>query len=188
MQARHVLSAAVLLALARFSTGGELYRIEFGGKAQIWSQDKPRAQGALLLFRRHPDGALLSVRKSEVERVVAVAFETPAQPALRPGEEKDLGVTARVAPRAEAPAAGTSQPALRPGEAPGGKSLLNPDRDYRPGWDSLRVPGATEPFPASRGDYREGRSYAYPPGSATQASPGDVPKGVPSGEPPKLPD
>jgi hypothetical protein len=188
MKPRSIVAAALLFSAVSVAAGQALYRIEFAGKGVLWSREAPRTQKGQLLFRRHPDGILMTVKKSDVARVVAVTFEEPPSAALRPGEQKDIGVTARVmASAGTAPTAGGAQP-LRPGETPEGKAVLNPDRDYRPGWDSTRVPGSSEPFPASRGDYREGRSFAYPPGTATQASPGDVPKGVPTGEPPKMPE
>ena len=77
---------------------------------------------------------------------------------------------------------------LAPGEGPGGTALLNPDRPYRPEWDSTRVPGQNLPFPNSPNDYREGKTFAYPPAGAVQEAPGEPPKMAPSsGEPPKAP-
>ena len=39
-------------------------------------------------------------------------------------------------------------------------------------------------YPPAPGDYREGKTFAYPPGTAVQTAPGQPPTGVPSGEPP----
>jgi hypothetical protein len=77
---------------------------------------------------------------------------------------------------------------LPPGERKDGTALLNPDRPYRPDWDSKQVPGLNLPYPASPNDYREGRTFAYPPARAIQEAPGEPPKAPPaSGEPPKGP-
>ena len=65
---------------------------------------------------------------------------------------------------------------------------MNPNRPYRPEWDSKQVPGLNLANPASPNDYVEGKTLAYPPASAVQEAPGDPPKMPPSsGEPPKAP-
>ncbi|MGH3087287.1 MAG: hypothetical protein ACRDSJ_08215, partial [Rubrobacteraceae bacterium] len=69
-----------------------------------------------------------------------------------------------------------------------GTALFNPNREYRPDWDSKQVPGLSIPYPAALGDYKEGLTLAYPPASATQSAPGQPPMMAPSGgEPPKPP-
>jgi hypothetical protein len=88
---------------------------------------------------------------------------------------------------ASATASSGNSTALRPGEAPGGRAMFNSSRDYRPEWDARQVPGQSLAYPASAGDYREGATLAYPPASAGQMGPGQIPTGVPSGEPPKSP-
>ncbi len=128
----------------------------------------------------------MSVRRSDVKRVVAAPRQPTASRALLPGGEIDVGETggsggARTAPTspAAARAAALSRP-LAPGEGKGGTALFNPDRPYRPEWDGRRVPGLTLGFPNSPNDYREGRSFAYPPASATQSAPG-APPTMPAG-------
>jgi hypothetical protein len=74
------------------------------------------------------------------------------------------------------------------GETKDGKALFNPDRAYRPDWDSKQVPGLNLGYPASPNDYREGRTLAFPSASSVQTAPGDLPRArVETGEPPKGP-
>ena len=110
---------------------------------------------------------------ASVEEIVLVSAPRPP---LEPGELVDLGLTydlgvfrAPVAPAAPA-ASG-----LKPGEGPGGTALLNPNRAYRPGWDSTLIPGYSMPYANSRNDYVEGRTIAHPPGSGVQVTPGAPP-------------
>jgi hypothetical protein len=180
-----VLAAVALSApLALFGAEPMLYRIELAGNQVLFARTPPVAKGNQFVFSRHPDGAVMSVRRAEVRRVVTVA---PARAEIRkhrPGEVIVLGPTGGGS--AGAGGSTTASP-TRPGEAPGGRALFNPAREYRPEWDSTQVPGQSLAFPASPGDYREGRSFAYPPGSATQTGQGQPPTGVPTGEPPKSP-
>ncbi len=184
-----LLAAAVLVALLAPPAAGAaepmVYRIELAGGQQIIARTPPVPHGTRLVFSRYPDGALMSLKRSDVSRVVTVALAKTADVHKpRPGEVIVLGATGEHgASSTPSEAAGV----MRPGEAPDGKALLNPSRDYRPGWDSKQVPGQTLPYPVSPNDYREGRSFAYPPGTAVQTAPGQPPTGVPSGEPPKPP-
>ncbi|HEY6065478.1 MAG TPA: hypothetical protein VIY96_04945 [Thermoanaerobaculia bacterium] len=168
---------------------GNLYRIELNGNLVMFARTPPVPHGTRLVFSRHPDGALMSLRLSEVRRVVVVPVVTanaPAAATLKPGGLLILGPTGEGASSGTAAAGGPGE-SHQPGEGPGGKALFNPSRDYRPGWDAKQVPGMNLAFPASAGDYREGSTFAYPPASGTQTAPGQPPTGVPSGNPPKSP-
>lgn len=185
--------AALLLALALLAPavgrGAQAthYRIELVGGETVLAKTPPVPRATRLVFSRHPDGALVSLKRSDVRRVVSVAG-APAPQAVarevRPGTLVVLGPTGGGAAGGSAADAKTGP---RPGEAPDGRALLNPSRDYRPDWDSRQVPGQTLAYPASPGDYREGRTLAMPPGTATQSAPGQPPTGVPSGPPPQSP-
>lgn len=63
----------------------------------------------------------------------------------------------------------------RPGEGEPGRSAVNPDRPYRPEWDSSQAPGSSMPYPPPGVQWREGENLAYPPGSGTQSAPGQPP-------------
>jgi hypothetical protein len=170
----------------------DLFRLELQGDKIVWSQDKPMQSGGLILFHRYPDGMLLSIRRADVRRIVVTKGETSSNRVLTPGGVVDLGPTgsgAQSAPAAagKAPAKAGQRP-LGLGERKDGTALFNPDRPYVPDWDSKQVPGLNVPLPASPNDYREGKTVAYPPGSATQSAPGEPPMMKPSsGEPPRGP-
>jgi hypothetical protein len=181
--ARGLLATALCPALLATAAEPNLYRIELGGNVVMFAKTPPVPRGARVVFLRHPDGALVSLKRGDVRRVVVTPVVRGDARNLKPGELVVLGPTGEGA-SASAPAAGGG-PGTRPGEAPGGKALLNPSRDYRPDWDSRQVPGQNLAYPASPGDYREGATMAYPPGNAVQSGPGQPPTGVPTGQPPK---
>ena len=180
-----VVFAALLAPLAAGAAEPMVYRIELAGGQQVFARTPPVPHGTRLVFSRYPDGVLMSLKRSDVQRVVTVA---PAKTAdVRKHRPGDLIILGSTGGGAAGSTPSEAEGAMRPGEAIDGKALLNPSRDYRPGWDSKQVPGQTLPYPASPNDYREGRSLAYPPGTAVQTAPGQPPTGVPSGEPPKSP-
>lgn len=166
------------------AAGPTVYKIELAGNQAVWSEDQPRDTGALLLFHRYPGGSLVSIKKADVRRIVLTRRNPDPPRAARLGrKEIDIGPTGAGAPSVteigapEAPALGARKD---------GTALLNPDRPYRPDWDTKQVPGLNLPYPAAPNDYREGRTLSYPPGSAIQEAPGEPPKAAPtSGEPPK---
>ena len=173
------------------------YRVELKSGAFLIAADQPRDNGSLLLFHLTPRGPLTSLKKSEVARVVPVASKTDPTVlfTLKPGGQVVLGSTGGSggsASGAAAPAAQTKGVVgggpLRPGERKDGTALLNPNREYRPEWDSTQVPGVNMPLPNSPNDYKEGRTIAYPPASAVQSAPGQPPMIPPSsGDVPRPP-
>ncbi len=179
-------AAAVSFQVAKPAPAPKLYRIELAGNQTVLSRDRPTEAGGgnLLLFHRYPDGLLVSVKKGSVRRVTVSQLPEPSK-GLRPGGEIVLGPTGWAGGPGTPGAAATGP---YPGERKDGTALLNPDRSYRPEWDNKLVPGASLAYPPSANDYREGRTFAYPPGSAVQQAPGEppaMPQG--SGEPPKGP-
>jgi hypothetical protein len=171
------------------AAGQSVYRIELSGNQSIWSEDQPRDAGTRLLFHRYPGGMLVSVRKADVRRVTLSSRPAADARGLRPGNVIELG---RTGSGSTATRGGTALEGggmqLPPGERKDGTALLNPDRPYRPEWDSKQVPGLNLAYPASPNDDREGRTFAYPPASAVQEAPGEPPKAKQtSGEPPKGP-
>ena len=181
---------ALCAALAA-AAGPTFYRIELARNEVLWSQDRPVQSGNALLFHRYPGGLLVSVKRSEVRRIVAAPM--PPQAAARKvlGTEILIGSTGDS--RAAAPANGPGTPGAvdpLPGERKNGTALFNPDRPYRPEWDGRQVPGLNLARPASPNDYREGATFAHPPASALVPAPGDPPTMpvVTSAEPPKAPE
>jgi hypothetical protein len=183
MALRTIVLAVFLAALAAGSRAQtRVYKIELVSGGLIWSDDPPLQSGEQILFHGHPAGSLKSMRRTDIKRIVAVTAAAPASAAIRPGEAVDIGVTGPGRGRtASGPAVASGRAAggsaaLRPGEGKGGTALFNPDRTYRPDWDSKLVPGATMPFPNSPNDYKEGATLARPAGTAVQSAPGEVPK------------
>jgi hypothetical protein len=177
------------------------FRVVAGGDT-ILTLDQPRTDGLLLIFHRYPDGLLISVRKTPVTVIQPLSNSTEigarrdrsqtlsmsiseqvlvtgAVPGLQPGEMIELGVTGApsriTAGESSALGPGSTKYVPRPGEGLPGKALFNPNREYRPEWDSTLVPGYSMPFSNSRDDYVEGRTLAYPPGSGFQQGPGYPP-------------
>ncbi len=166
----------------------KVYRIELLGNQSLWSEDQPRDAGTRLLFHSYPGGTLVSVKKADVRRVTVSARPVADGRGLRPGNVIELGRTGSGSTASAGGAATGGGNELPPGERKDGTALFNPDRPYKPEWDSKQVPGLNLGYPASPNDYREGKTIAYPPGAAVQAAPGEPPKGpATSGEPPKGP-
>jgi hypothetical protein len=193
---RHLLLAGGLLAVAVSSDlaaegpNARVYRIELVGGGIVWSDDAPLQSGEQILFHGHPAGSLKSLRRSDIQRIVAQSVVVPTAASVQPGEAVDVGVTgtgARTRALAARPVPPRS-PGVRPGENKDGSALFNSDRTYRADWDGKQVPGATLGYPNSPNDYKEGKTFAYPAATAAQGAPGDPPTMKPSsGEPPKSP-
>ena len=166
-----------------------IYRVELSNGSLLLARTPPVPHGNRIVFSRYPDGALVSLKRLDVVRVVSASASTaapaPVARIVRPGTLIILGPTGEGG--GSSATAPTSRASTAPGEAPHGRALLNPNRNYRPEWDARQVPGQNLAFPPSAGDYREGMTFAYPPGTAVQSGPGQPPTGVPSGEPPKSP-
>jgi len=175
-----LLAAATATPAASAEAVSHLYRVELAGGQSSWAMGKPQPNGALLLFRHYPDGALVSVRASDVKKIVAGAPSESAR-RLKPGEVVEIGATGGGLPSTGGGVAtGSTVRPLGGGPQPGankdGSALLNPNRAYNPTWDSKLVPGQTMGFPNSPNDYVEGKTFAHPPAPAVQAAPGDVPR------------
>jgi|SRR5437667_6648607 len=181
MGRRYALCAALafLAAALALAAGTVIYKIELAGSQAIWSKDRPQQAGNLLLFHRYPGGALMSVKKNDVRRIVATpAVSQAPNPGTRVIELGPTGDGGRTVAAGAASGTATGpaiQPGSRPGERRDGTALFNPDRPYRPDWDSKQVPGMNVPYPASPNDYREGYVYAHPPASASVPAPGEPP-------------
>ncbi|MDQ2870916.1 MAG: hypothetical protein M3S32_09255 [Acidobacteriota bacterium] len=176
-----LVAAAAMPAVARAADAhvSQLYRIETAGRAVLWSRDRPLQSGDQVSFHQHPGGTLVSMRRSDIVRVSVERLVSA------PSAYIDVGVTG--AGRRDAAAAAGAKPGAvggkprgeppGPGARPDGTALFNPDRKYQPDIDSKRVPGLSTGMPNSANDYREGRTLAYPAAPATQAAPGEPPKG-----------
>jgi hypothetical protein len=178
-------AAAAAATPATATATPELYRLDLGGNTNVWAQDRPQSVGGSIVFHRYPDGALMSVKASDVKRVT-VARPQPTSRGLAPGQQVDIGMTGGgAAGRSAGPttaARGAAQPS--PGERKDGTALFNPDRAFRPDWDSRQVPGLNIGNPNSPNDYQEGRTFAFPSAASPPVPPGDLPRAkVETGDP-----
>ncbi len=185
-------AAAPTTAAPAAAASKQLYRLELAGRQTLWAEDHPQQSGSMIVFRRFPDGILVSIRRSDILRIVSARYEPAAARAIKPGGVIDLGMTGGSSGSGHLSAAtkgaGATQ-STAPGERSDGTALFNPNRTYRPDWDSKQVPGMNLGYPASPNDYQEGRTLAYPSASSPPPAPGDVPRArVETGEPPKAPD
>lgn len=161
----------------------QLYRLDLAGRQTLWAEDRPMQSGSMISFHRYPDGVLVSIRQTDVVRIVAARYEASASRAIKPGGVIDLGVTG-TGSASSAAGGGSARPGAAPGERKDGTALFNPNRPYRPDWDSKQVPGMNIGHPNSPNDYVEGKTFAYPAAGATQAAPGDLPRAaVETGDP-----
>jgi len=170
--------ALLLAASATASSPASLYRVELAGGQSSWAIGKPQSNGALLLFRHYPDGALMSVRTKDVKKIVEGA-PPEAGRKLAPGQIIEVGATAGTGSGTPAGSSASGGRALAippPGANKDGSALFNSQRAYNPGWDGKLVPGSTLGYPNSPNDYKEGLTLAPPPAPATQTAPGDVPR------------
>ena len=156
-----LVSAAVLFACA-FALGAEtLYRIDLIPSGELITRDAPASKGTMLVFRRHPDGTLMSVRKTDVKKISQISLaEVPPSPADQVIQIGNLAMQG-----------GSSQAGpARAGAAPpkGGPALGK-------GFYTAVVPGQTIAEPNSPNDYLVGRTFAGPPANAVQSAPGAPP-------------
>jgi hypothetical protein len=170
-----VVAATATQAPAPAANAPRLYRVDLAGGQSSWAMGKPQPNGALLLFRHYPDGALMSVRAKDVKQVVAGRPPEPGK-RLQPGQAVEIGATGGSLASSGGGASGKTSAVVPPGARPDGSALFNPNRAYNPTWDSKLVPGSTMGLPNSPNDYAEGKTIAHPPAPAVQAAPGDVPR------------
>jgi hypothetical protein len=160
-----LLVAAVLLACA-FALRAEqvFYQIDLAPSGKVISQDLPVAKGTTIVFHRYPDGALMSMRRSEVKTLTRITPQT-AQATLPKEKLVQIGNLAfQGSSQAGPSAAGTASKA--------GAAQAN---GIGSGFYGNVVPGVTQGMPNSANDNQVGRTWAAPPGNATQSSPGAPP-------------
>lgn len=138
-----------------------VYQIDLAPTGKMISVDVPLIKGNTYLFHAYPSGTLQSLRKADVVRVMKIAPATATQPAdtlVQIGNLAMQGGSAQAGPtNASAVSAKKNGPEL-------GK-----------GFYGNLVPGMSEGFPNSANDYQVGRTFAAPPSSAVQSSPGAPP-------------
>ena len=66
--------AAVLFACAFALRGETVYRIDLIPSGDLVSREVPASKGSMLVFHRHPDGLLMSVRKTDVKKISQISL------------------------------------------------------------------------------------------------------------------
>ena len=166
---RMLIATAALLLAAAAARAAEraYYRVEMAPSGSMIASDVPVLKGNTYLFHGYPSGTLVSLRRSDVRRIVQVsaAAATQTNPA---GSVVTIGNLAMQGGSAQAGATNASA-ARKPAGPEIGK-----------GFYGNVVPGVTEGNPNSPNDYQVGRTFAAPPGNAVQSAPGEPPMMAPS--------
>lgn len=159
------LVAAAFLFACAFAVRAEqvFYQIDLAPSGKVISQDLPVAKGNTVVFHRYPDGALMSMRRTEVKTLTRITPQA-AQATLPKEKLVQIGNLAfQGSSQAGPAAAGTA-----------GKAAAQP-AGVGTGFYGNVVPGITQGMPNSANDNQVGRTWAAPPGNATQSSPGAPP-------------
>ena len=139
-----------------------VYQIDLAPTGKMISVDVPLIKGNTYLFHAYPSGTLQSLRKADVVRVTKVAPATAAPPAdtlVQIGNLAMQGGSTQAGPtNARAVVPKQSGPELGQGF-----------------YSNLKFGQSLAPDAAASGDYQIGRSYAAPPSSGVQSSPGAPP-------------
>ena len=137
------------------------YQIDLEPTGKMLSKDQPVLKGGTYLFHSYPNGTLMSLRRSQIKQVSQVTPEltNPNTGVIQIGNLAMAGGSSQAGPTnaSAAPKKGPSKPEL--GE----------------GFYSNLVVGQSLAAPNSPGDYQVGRTFAAPPSSAVQSSPGAPP-------------
>lgn len=159
-----LVTAAVLLACA-FALRAEqvYYQIDVAPSGRVISQDLPVAKGNTIVFHRFPDGALMSMRRSEFKTFTRITQQQaqatlPKENLVQIGNLAFQGSSQAGAAHAGTVATKNAQPA-----------------GVGTGFYGNVVPGMTQGMPNSANDNQVGRTWAAPPGNATQSAPGAPP-------------
>jgi len=139
-----------------------VYQIDLAPTGKMISVDVPLIKGNTYLFHAYPSGTLQSLRKADVVRVTKVAPATAAPPAdtlVQIGNLAMQGGSTQAGP--------TNARAVAPKK--GGPEL---GQGF---YSDLKFGQSLAPDAAASGDYQIGRSYAAPPSSGVQSSPGAPP-------------
>lgn len=151
----------LLAAVAASAQQVTYYQIDLAPTGKMLSKDQPVLKGNTYLFHSYPNGTLMSLRRSEVKLVTKVSPEltNPNTGVIQIGNLAMAGGSSQAGPTnaSAAPKKGPSKPEL--GE----------------GFYSNLVVGQSLADPNSKNDYQIGRTFAAPPSSAVQTSPGAPP-------------
>ena len=130
------------------------------------------------MFKKYPDGTLMSIRKSEVKKISMIT-----QAAEQASTAEQVVLIGNLAMQG-----GDSQGGATNASAVGARKAAT--QGIGQGFYGNVVPGQTQGYPNSANDNVVGKDWAYGPGNATQSSPGAPPmmSGATAGQnPPTMP-
>ncbi len=140
-----------------------VYQIDLVPTGKMISADVPLIKGNTYLFHAYPSGTLQSLRKADVVRVTKVAPATAAPPAESLVQIGNLAMQG-----------GSAQAGPANASTVGAKKTTGPELG-KGFYSDLKFGQSLAPDAAASGDYQIGRSYAAPPSSGVQSSPGAPP-------------
>lgn len=138
------------------------YQIDLAPTGKMISVDAPMIKGNTYLFHAYPSGTLQSLRRADVIRVTRIDPQAATQPAdtvVQIGNLAMQGGSTQAGP--------TNARAVAPKK--GGPEL---GQGF---YSNLQFGQSLAPDAAASNDYAIGRSYAAPPSSGVQSSPGAPP-------------
>jgi len=159
MKKKILVLAGMLVPLAA-SAQKVYYQIDLAPTGKMISVDVPLIKGNTYLFHAYPSGALQSLRKADVLRVTKIDPQAATQPADTLVQIGNLAMQG-----------GSTQAGLTNARAVASRK----GPELGEGFYANVVPGTTTGLPNSPNDNQIGRTYAFAPSSATQASPGAPP-------------
>ena len=168
MRNRLLTVAALLSCAFALRAEDKYYQINLAPSGKVIAKDLPVTKGTMVVFHGYPSGELMSMPRSAVKTVVAIA----------PQSAQSTNLATQVIPIGNlAMQGGSSQGGLQNARTVGAAktAAAAPNTYGGTGFYSNVVPGQSEAMPNSANDYQVGRTYAYAPSNATQSSPGAPP-------------
>jgi hypothetical protein len=161
-----ILAGLLVSYAASAQQAASCYRIDLAPSGKMLAKDRPVVKNGAYVFHSYPAGTLMSLRSSQVRGVTmispeAAAASNPAESVVRIGNLAMQGGSTQAGP--------TNASAVRGKAAKGGPEL---GEGF---YSNLKMGESLAPDAASMGDYQIGRTYAAPPATAVQSSPGSPP-------------
>lgn len=162
-----LLAVGILVACALPMRAEEkFYQIELTPSGKVVCTDLPVTKGTMVVFHGYPSGNLMSMPRSTVKRVVAIA----------PESAKSTNIADQVIPIGNlAMQGGSSQGGAQNLRSIGAAKNAAANPALGVGFYGNVVPGQTQGMPNSANDNVVGKDWAYAPANATQSSPGAPP-------------
>ena len=161
-----VVSAMAAMAATAAAQPATYYQIDLAPSGRMFAVDAPLVKGSNIVFHGYPSGTLISVRRADVKVITKITPQA-AGAATTPDSLVQIGNLAMQGGSTQAGATNAAA-ARTKAAAPKGPELGQ-------GFYSDLKMGETLAQSSSTADYQIGRSYAAPPSSGVQSSPGAPP-------------